>query len=154
MILEKDIENSICTWAKNNNWLVQKVKFVENGWNDRLFISQFGLHVWIELKRPKEYPDPLQIERIETLLKRGVKACWTDNYGDAINFLNTLDAQVIPTEGYKASSESGVSWLVIGSWTRENFHCVSRCYRLKAKKTRQAYAAHISYKADVPSLAE
>lgn len=85
--LEKKIEGRIVDWALAHGWMVEKVKFYNSGWPDRVFISKMGVHCYIEVKRPGEEPETLQDYRMLELIKRGVAAVWVDNSDDGINWL-------------------------------------------------------------------
>lgn len=86
-LLEKTIEDTVVNWAKPRGFLTPKVKFVENGYPDRLFISPIGHTIFIEFKRENEKPRLLQDYRLEELRKRGIPAYWCDNAVEAINIL-------------------------------------------------------------------
>lgn len=121
MTLEKDIEDVVVTWAKKHGFLTPKVKFVEAGWPDRLFISPRGATIFIEFKRPGERPDKLQEYRIEQLTLRGVPATWTDNTVEGINILKAaLEPARLPGTGDKTPAEPGCGGLVSGPWAGEN----------------------------------
>jgi hypothetical protein len=57
------------------------------GWPDRLVLISGGRPAFMEFKRPGEVPRPLQIHRLETLIKLGYDACWVDNYADAMLYI-------------------------------------------------------------------
>ena len=84
---EASIELRICEGAKRRGWLALKVKFVDSGYPDRLFISKLGLHVYMEVKRPGKVPEPHQCNRMHELRKRGILVTWTDNSDDGLYFL-------------------------------------------------------------------
>lgn len=94
--LEVQIEDKVMKWAKREGFLTPKVKFVESGYPDRLFISPFGHTIFIEFKKPGEFPTPIQLHRIEQLTKRGVPALWVDSVLEGINVLKAaLEASSI-----------------------------------------------------------
>jgi hypothetical protein len=45
---------------------------------------------FLEIKRPGEYPTPLQEREMRILRKQGCTVAWTDNLQDAIYFIQTL----------------------------------------------------------------
>lgn len=99
-VLERHIEAEVVRWAALNNFLTPKVKFVEVGWPDRLFISPKGRHIYIEFKKPGEKPRPIQHHRIKGLERRNVIAVWTDSYDYAVGLLQSiLDTEAISNEG-------------------------------------------------------
>lgn len=121
-MLEKDIEERVVRWAKDNKFIVGKVRFAENGWPDRLFLSPFGHTIFIEFKKPGERPDPLQWYRIQQLQARGIPAKWTDNYVEAISILKEALVPVsVPEESNPATAESSGSRVVPGPGIGKNF---------------------------------
>ena len=62
---------------------------------DRIFIAKtiYGASVgWLEIKRPGEYPTPLQERELRIMRKQGCLVAWTDNLDDATHFLQVLQA--------------------------------------------------------------
>lgn len=77
---EEKIEQAVVAWAEARGWDAIKMNIQGNrGYPDRLFISQVGVHVWIEFKRPGEKPRKLQDYRLKALRKRSVHATWVDS---------------------------------------------------------------------------
>jgi hypothetical protein len=110
-VLESSIENRVNEKAKEWGIICQKVKFVEAGFPDRLYILPNGLHVWIEFKRPGEKPDQLQLYRMELLRIRNVIAGWTNEYAIAIGVLKALlGAQGIYEKGGSAFAQPVIGW--------------------------------------------
>lgn len=121
-VLEKVIENRVVVWAKKHGFLTPKVKFVENGYPDRLFISPNGHTIFIEFKRPGFAPAPLQHYRINELKKRGVPAFWCDTEYEALNILKTaLEPSQLPETSDPTPIESGVRRIISGPRSGENF---------------------------------
>lgn len=125
MTLEVDIEDAVVKWAKKRKFLTPKVKFVEAGYPDRLFVSPYGHTIFIEFKKPGEQPSAIQNHRLEELRKRGIPATWCDSVHEAIGILNaaletSLGAPPISEEGDKASIISGVRRAVSGPGPRED----------------------------------
>lgn len=80
MPLEEDIEQDVVDWAEARGWLSIKMNIKGNrGYQDRLFISTCGVHVWMEFKKPGEKPRKLQAYRTRELRRRNVAAHWTDS---------------------------------------------------------------------------
>lgn len=96
-LLEKDIEERVVRWAKERGFLTPKVRFIEIGYPDRLFISPYGHTIFIEFKRPGEKPDPIQNLRIKQLTNRSIPAYWVDSYEQAIFILKAaVDSKGLP----------------------------------------------------------
>lgn len=121
-LLEKDaVEAPIVKWAKAHKFLVVKVRFVENGYPDRLFISPFGHTIFIEMKRLGEEPEPLQRYRLKELQRRGIPAYWVDNSLAGITILQAaLEPETLPRERDQDASVSSIRGLIVGSGTRED----------------------------------
>lgn len=108
-VLEKTTEDRVCKWAVEHGFLTPKVKFVEVGWPDRLFISPKGRHIYIEFKRKGEEPRPIQYHRIKNLSKRGVMAVWTDSYDYAVGVLQAvLDTEALSDKSDKTLTVASV----------------------------------------------
>jgi hypothetical protein len=58
------------------------------GWPDRLFLLPGGKPLFMEFKRPGGRPRPLQLERLDTLVRLGylesIDDGWSDDYEDAM----------------------------------------------------------------------
>lgn len=104
-MLEKNIEGSVVKWAKERGFLTPKVRFVEVGYPDRLFISPKGHTIFIEFKVPGKRPDPIQYYRLEQLRQRNIPAYWADTYVESINILK---AALEPEELSEASHTPAV----------------------------------------------
>ncbi len=124
-ILEKEIEDRVVAWAKKNDFLAPKMKSVEAGWPDRLFISPSGATIFIEFKRPGQKPDKLQEYRLNELQRRGVPATWVDNYDEAISILKTaLEPPPVPAPSYETVTVSTSCGAFFGSWAGQNINSV------------------------------
>lgn len=123
---ESQIEEKVVKWAREHGFLTPKVKFVENGYPDRLFISPAGHTIFLEFKVPGEVPTAIQDHRMSELRKRGIPALWSDNYVGAIRILGAAleEATVGPTQLPEASNKvvalPGISRPLPRSWPREN----------------------------------
>ena len=97
--LEKDEEKKIKKWCKNHSILF--IKFTpmgEKGWPDRIAVFPNDGHtVWIELKRNKKKPTPLQYHRMEQILKQGGYAVWFDSAEGCIEYLQRRLASEMDT---------------------------------------------------------
>lgn len=134
-MLERDIENNVVEWAKKRGFLTPKVKFVENGWPDRLFISPKGHTIFIEMKRPMKTPEPLQEYRLSELRRRGIPAYWCDTYIQAINILRAaLEPEGVSEASRQALAESSISRLVPRSGVGKNFSCPSCSEDIEGKE--------------------
>lgn len=112
-MLEKDIEGAVCRWAEANKFLVVKVKFVDIGYPDRLFISPKGHTIFIEFKRPGKKPDPIQHFRLSQLRMRSIPAYWCDTYIEAVNILKTaLEPETVSEASHKALTESSIGRII------------------------------------------
>lgn len=89
--LEKQLEAKIGKWCKANGFLYYKFSSpAKRGVPDRVAIAPGGGVGFLELKRKGNKPTSLQCKEILTLTEQGCQATWTDNYDDAITFLNSL----------------------------------------------------------------
>jgi hypothetical protein len=94
-VLEKDVEGKASDYAESIGYISLKVRVTgQRGWPDHVFINPYGYHVWIEFKKPKEFPSKLQYYRLKTLIEQGASASWTDNLARAKDI---LDANVAST---------------------------------------------------------
>lgn len=130
-ILEREIEGKVVAWAKKHGFLTPKVKFVEAGYPDRLFISPFGHTIFIEFKVPGAKPDLIQFHRIRELQQRNIPAFWVDSEFEALNVLKAAmeppslpgksdPADVVPI-GSRAFPRSGAGQDVSRIGGVENF---------------------------------
>lgn len=121
-LLEKDaVEAPIVKWAKANKFLVVKVRFVENGYPDRLFISPFGHTIFIEMKRLGLEPEPLQRYRIKELQNRGIPAFWVDNPFAGISILKeALESKALPRERDQNAVVTSIRRSIVGPGIGEN----------------------------------
>lgn len=124
-VLEVDIEDKVVKWAQKRKFLTPKVKFVETGYPDRLFVSPYGHTIFIEFKKPGEKPSPIQNHRLEELRKRGIPATWCDSVHEAITILSAaletvLEPSPVPAEGDKTTVVSGISRALSRSGPRED----------------------------------
>lgn len=141
-ILEVDIEDKVVKWAQKRKFLTPKVKFVETGYPDRLFISPVGHTIFIEFKRPGKVPDPIQNHRLEELRKRGVPAVWCDSVHEAIGILNAaletvLETSPVPDQSDQASIGSGVSRALSRPGPREDLDGPSSLQNTEGEKSSQ-----------------
>lgn len=94
--LESDVERKILLKAKSMGMLSYKFSSPsKRAVPDRIFIAKtvYGASVgWLEVKRPGEYPTPLQERELRIMRKQGCLVAWTDNLDDAIHFLKVLQA--------------------------------------------------------------
>lgn len=125
--LEVNIEDKVVVWAKRHKFLTPKVKFVEAGYPDRLFISPSGHTIFMEFKRPGEVPSAIQEHRINELQKRGIPATWCDSVHEGIGILKValetiLGAPSLSEEGDSPAVVTGVSRALFGSGPREDLY--------------------------------
>lgn len=70
-MLERDIENKVVRWSKQNGWLSLKLNVRgQVGWPDRLFIKD-GRFLFIEFKAPGGKLRPTQVYCIRELALKG-----------------------------------------------------------------------------------
>ena len=84
---EEVLEAMVTKWADDAG--VINMKFTpdgQRGWPDRIFMKH-GRVAFIEFKAVGDIPRKLQELRIAQLKDEGIPALWTDNYRDAIKFL-------------------------------------------------------------------
>lgn len=152
--LEKDIEDKVCKWAAAKGFICLKIKFVETGWPDRLFISPQGHTIFIEFKRRGERPTKLQEYRINELGSRGIPATWHDTYVGAITTLKAaLESTPLPDASNQVDAESGVSGAVSGSRTGKDFHGLSVVQNTEGERIREEDADSSASSSGVQSLA-
>jgi hypothetical protein len=152
--LESAIENTVCDWALRHGFLALKVKFVEAGYPDRLFISPFGHTIFIEFKRPGEIPEPIQLYRIGQLQSHGIPAFWSDNVVESISYLQAaVGSSRLPEKSDKTTSKSGGRRVVSGPWSGKNQHMSRRVQAAEVKATSPEDAYHRAATALLQSLA-
>jgi hypothetical protein len=72
-LLESNIEAPSVALARKMGYIVLKLTPQgQRGWPDRLFINEFGHHLYIEFKRPGERLRRLQEHRCEQLANRNI----------------------------------------------------------------------------------
>ena len=128
---ESGVEDRTCVQARSEGWLAHKVRFGDAGYPDRVFINLFGLHCYIEFKRPGEEPTPIQYHRMRQLATRGVEVTWTDNYNDAIYWLrqrSNLRPARLSVAGNETYAFADGSRIILGSGIRENGRMSFRVY--------------------------
>lgn len=142
-VLESFVENRVIKWAINRGFIAAKVKFVEAGYPDRLFISPSGVHIWIEFKRVGKEPERIQEYRMEELRRRNVIVTWTDSYEDAVAFLQfCLDAPRVPEEGDETPLDPRSGRPVPRSRSGENLDLLSDLPDLKEEGAGKEDANH------------
>jgi hypothetical protein len=121
MELEVNIENEVVAWAKKKGFLTPKVRFVEVGYPDRLFISPTGHTIFLEFKRPGKKPEPIQAYRINELNKRGIPAFWCDTAMGGLTILAAaLEPETLSGEGHITPIRAGVSGALSGPGTGQD----------------------------------
>lgn len=126
-LLEKDaVEAPIVKWAKTHDFIVCKVRFVEIGYPDRLFLSPRGHTIFIEMKRLGQKPDPIQYYRIRELQRRGIPAYWVDSAIEGINILKAcLEPESLPETGNPIAAIASLGGVILGSRAREDVYRLS-----------------------------
>lgn len=147
MTLEVDIEDKVVQWAQRHKFLTPKVKFVEVGYPDRLFISPYGHTIFIEFKKPGEVPKPIQEHRLNQLRSRGVPAVWCDSVHEAIGILKaSLETAVgppsLPNEGDQASVVAGVRRAIPRPGSGEDIYGLGGVQNLAPEESRKENVDH------------
>jgi hypothetical protein len=120
-LLEKNIEGGVVKWALAKGFLCPKVRFVENGYPDRLFISPIGHTIFIEFKRPGKKLEPLQNYRLQQLRNRQIPAYWADTYVEAVNILKAaMESEELPETSYKAPVVASIRRAITRSRPRQD----------------------------------
>lgn len=136
--LEKDIENNVVKWAQKHGFLTPKVKFAEDGWPDRLFISPSGHTIFIEFKRRGEVPTKLQEYRISELHRRGIPATWHDTFIGAVTTLKAaLEPSSVSAESDQAAPIARIGGPVPRPGTGQDVSVPSGIQNLKGEGIRQ-----------------
>lgn len=153
-LLESAIENTVVDWAKRRNFLALKVKFVETGYPDRLFISPKGHTIFLEFKRPGEVPEPIQLYRIGQLREHGIPAFWTDNVIESISILSAaLEPTRVPKPGDSTTVKSSVRGIISGSGPGQDIDRIGRVQDTSAQAVSQEDAYNRAATALLQSLA-
>jgi len=86
---ESSVEKDIVFYAESIGFDQRKCTSPgRRGTPDRMFISPRGRVCFIEVKRPGETPEPLQLREIRLMnARREAMATWCDNVDDAKTFL-------------------------------------------------------------------
>ena len=85
MLSESSLQNKIRSKLIKEGWNVIKIiQLSKNGYPDLMALKN-GKVIFIEVKRPKAKPRPLQLHRLKELTDNGFTAYWTDD-ADNINY--------------------------------------------------------------------
>lgn len=121
-VLESAVEKAAIDYSEGN---YLTMKYGKGGWPDRIFVNTWGVHVWIEIKRPRESPKKLQIYRINQLRLQGVPAYWSDDLEEIKEILDhyaEMDAATASRESYPALDIPSLGRPAARSWVRKNQH--------------------------------
>lgn len=153
-ILESQIEDEVVKWARRMGFLTPKVKFMEDGWPDRLFISPHGHTIFIEFKRPGEKPTRLQMYRILELTKRGIPAFTSDNVTYAIGILKeALEPSSVPGTCYPDAAQPSSGRIIPGPGIRKDLNSPSYLQDSEAEEASEQDAYRSAPPPDVQSVA-
>lgn len=122
-MLEKDYENAANKILSKEGWLIEKVKFHNAGYPDRIYIHVTGVLVWLEWKRndTQTEPYPLQRVRILELVRREQYAAWTDDTNAGVRFCRSaLVSEGVPSGRYQNAVGTRGSSFVPGPWPWED----------------------------------
>jgi hypothetical protein len=154
MELEVNIENEVVAWAKKKGFLTPKVRFVEVGYPDRLFLSPKGHTIFIEFKRPGKRPEPIQAYRINELARRGIPAFWCDTVHGALTILAAaLEPEVVPRASDSDALGASISRIVSGSRTGQDVDNPSDVQNPESEGVREQNADSGSPEAGLQGLA-
>lgn len=82
-MLEKEIENRVCQYAREKGWLAYKFSSPSRvGVPDRIFISPTGKIIFIEFKRKGMKPTPVQEREHDHLIRHNCVVKVVDNVID------------------------------------------------------------------------
>lgn len=97
--LEASIEDSVCDYAEHTcHHIVRKINNrAEGGWPDRVFVTPWGRHYYIEFKRPDEPPRPLQRYRIGLLIAYQCEVFVVDNVEEGKRVVNYFEEREVGT---------------------------------------------------------
>lgn len=87
-LLESDLEYDVVLFCKSKDIRCEKLKLAsKSGWPDRTLLYK-GCVIFLELKRPKEKPTPLQQYTLDMLAKEGFQAYVVDSLDQAESIIN------------------------------------------------------------------
>lgn len=90
-MLEKQIEQKVCDYAKSKGWLVYKFTSPNRAAvPDRIFISPMGKVVFIEFKREGQKPTPAQAREHDRLREQRVSVFVVDNVIDGKTIVDVM----------------------------------------------------------------
>lgn len=76
--------------AKAKGFAVRKLSYEgRHGAPDRLILAP-GIHLFVEVKAPGQYPRPEQLREIRRLNNSGLQAIWLSSYESVDNCINWL----------------------------------------------------------------
>ena len=124
---ESKTEGDVNDYVKSIGGLCLKSRPIENGYPDRQYMLPDGLAVWIEFKRRGKKPTRIQTHRLSELQERQHIAVWTDNWGDAIDFLQAcVETTRLSEASDRAAAITSIRRSLPRSGTREDFRIPSR----------------------------
>ena len=89
VMLEREIEQYLVQRVEAlDGWALKYTSSTENGLPDRLCMIPGGHLGWVELKRPRIKPRPLQIEQMKRLKKLGQHVVVIDSKRKVDAFIN------------------------------------------------------------------
>lgn len=94
---ENTVESYLCELCESRGWLCYKLACIgTNGFPDRTIITDTGMIVFCEVKRPGEKPRKLQIRRMRELKRNKVNVCATDSREGVDKLVSALDIGKMP----------------------------------------------------------
>lgn len=85
--LEADLQADIIDFAKVRGWFCEKIESRSGRGIMDLYCLRRGRHVWIEVKRDGEEPNPQQAKRARDMKSQGAEVYCIDNIEDARRIL-------------------------------------------------------------------
>lgn len=90
-MLEKQIEQQVCDYAKGKGWLVYKFTSPNRAAvPDRIMISPMGRCVFVEFKREGQKPTPAQTREHDRLREQNVSVFVIDNIPDGKTMIDVM----------------------------------------------------------------
>lgn len=90
-VLEKNIENRVCAYAKKRGW--RAMKFVSPAYRsvpDRIFFKAPGRAFFIEFKKPGKKPTPKQTLECQRLIDEGFDVFVIDSVEDGMHVIDLM----------------------------------------------------------------
>ena len=90
---ESEIERDARLHVEDDGHVLIKIVPVVQGWPDRCLLLNNGATAWVEFKKRKKKPEPIQLVRLAWLNNNGHIAVWVDSYAAFVSFYNWFRIQ-------------------------------------------------------------